>query len=734
MSVLFILKKRDADMLRVNKASKFILSEETVTSPFSAGEFITSCVSLLPQINSEYKRIHSGLFIPDKYKDKISSLKIEGNFLDFTGHSVFEIIVIKAKIGANPLYDKHIFEEYISEYMKATSVKGAFVAVTFPALPNMYVSYFVKAPSTSTIDVPVPLIESMCKKALNKYLSKKCSVILKDIDTFFGDEYCLFDDTMINLRSKVLDNALKELKVCDLYAENTAITASMAELVTDYRMRLNVYFPNVPYRTEEFFMSEYYKNSAYFTNLSEAALLLVKIELSILLGERHNGEFNAKAGNILVSDLFPGVKFDIILTTPPHVRFEKFSAIKETLKNFESYKTKSDLYCYYIERAFSLLSENGFFSAILCDRWMTASYGSAIREFLLNRAIDSVVLLNAAKESKQITNAVTMLSVFNSEPQKFFEFSSTDTGSDENLKASRIKTEELSSKAWIFTAKEAEQVISKMNSLSVTLSSYANGHIYRGILTGMNKAFVVDSKKYKALCSENIGSLEALRGFFSGREIKRYKLPKVKKYLISFPKGFTNKDSSGDKPLEWMVRKFPSVMKHLSQFEADASKRFDKGDYWWELRSCRYYDKFESVKLICPSIVRRLSATIDTSKSLSNDKTIIIADADYFILGLLNSDLFDFYFRQKAKKLLNNHYELSVALLGTFPVFKISATNKRQVAFRKDISERAKELFELYNAPSADKDVINEKEKELNNVIYTLYRLTPSEINFVKNN
>ena len=734
MCVLFILKKRDADMLQVNKTNKFILTEETVTSPFSAGDFIASCVSLLPRINSDYKRIHSGLFIPDKYKNKISSLKIEGNFPDFTGRSVFEIIVIKSKTGADPLFDKHIFKEYISEYMKATSLQGAFVAVTFPSLPNLYLSYFVKAPSSSSIDVPAQLVKNMSRKALNKFISKKCSVILKDIDTFFGDEYCLFDDTIISLKARAIDNALKELKVLDLYAENPSVIISMADIVTDYRMKLNIYFQNVPNRTEEVFMSEYYTNSVYFTNLSEATLLLVRTELSILLGNKYSCNFNAEAGNILVADLFNGFKFDIILTIPPHVRFEKFSAIKDTLKDFESYKTKSDLYCYYIERAFSLLSQNGYFCAILCDRWMTAAYGSAIREFLLTKCIDSVILLNAEKESKTITNAVTMLSAFNSAPEKLFEFSSTDSGSDENLRARKIKVEELSGSPWIFTAKDAESVINKMNSHSTTLYDYTSGNIYRGILTGMNRAFVVDKAKYKKICSSDINSLEAFRGFFSGREIKRYKLPEVKKYLISFPKGFTNSNSGEDTPVEWMVRKFPLVMKHLSQFENGASKRFDKGDYWWELRSCRYYEKFDSVKLICPSIVKRLSATIDTSGALSNDKTIIIADADYFILGLLNSDLFNFYFRQKAKKLLNNHYELSVALLGTLPVFKISPTNKRQVAFRREISEKAKELFELYNSASVDRDVINEKEKELNNIIYTLYRLTPSEINFVKNN
>jgi hypothetical protein len=74
------------------------------------------------------------------------------------------------------------------------------------------------------------------------------------------------------------------------------------------------------------------------------------------------------------------------------------------------------------------------------------------------------------------------------------------------------------------------------------------------------------------------------------RDIKRYQPPKTSKHLILFPKGFTN--AKGNLPKNawnWIIENYPAVSNHLKPFEEKGKKRYDKGDYWWELRSCDYY-------------------------------------------------------------------------------------------------------------------------------------------------
>ena len=47
------------------------------------------------------------------------------------------------------------------------------------------------------------------------------------------------------------------------------------------------------------------------------------------------------------------------------------------------------------------------------------------------------------------------------------------------------------------------------------------------------------------------------------------------------------------------------------QFAEAAEKRYDKGEYWWELRACDYYDEFEKPKIMYSDIVRKPHFTFD---------------------------------------------------------------------------------------------------------------------------
>lgn len=68
--------------------------------------------------------------------------------------------------------------------------------------------------------------------------------------------------------------------------------------------------------------------------------------------------------------------------------------------------------------------------------------------------------------------------------------------------------------------------------------------------------------------------------------------------------------SSSDHPWPWaaapgeaeqlFAQTYPSLYRHLKPFEEKLRKRQDKGTYWWELRSCAYYDRFTQPKIFYP--------------------------------------------------------------------------------------------------------------------------------------
>jgi adenine-specific DNA-methyltransferase len=157
-----------------------------------------------------------------------------------------------------------------------------------------------------------------------------------------------------------------------------------------------------------------------------------------------------------------------------------------------------------------------------------------------------------------------------------------------------------------------------------------------------------------------------IKPFLAGRDIKRYQTPSADKYLILFPKGFTIKrnlpiddpnhmvaespprygDMPFDEAWEWLKSSYPAIAEHLRPFKAQAMKRTDKGDFWWELRACDYYDEFEKPKIVYPNICKRPEFTYDEEKVYTNQKCFIITEFTPTLLGLLNSSLFFFLFSQ----------------------------------------------------------------------------------------
>ena len=117
---------------------------------------------------------------------------------------------------------------------------------------------------------------------------------------------------------------------------------------------------------------------------------------------------NIKCGNSLISDpaiagkkafnwqeQFPKVfekgGFDVVIGNPPYVNAmeikksytsEAFNYIK---RNYETAKGTVDLYIYFFEKGLSLLRKDGVLAFITPNRYLSASYGAALRIYIIER-------------------------------------------------------------------------------------------------------------------------------------------------------------------------------------------------------------------------------------------------------------------------------------------------------------------------------------------------------------
>ncbi|MFZ0456749.1 MAG: DNA methyltransferase [Ignavibacteriaceae bacterium] len=434
--------------------------------------------------------------------------------------------------------------------------------------------------------------------------------------------------------------------------------------------------------------------------------------------------------------------FNVVIGNPPYVRQELLGKFKEYFEsNYKVYNGIADLYSYFIERAVNLLKKDGYFSYIVSNKWIRANYGVQLREWVKKQNLLELIDFGDLPVFKQATTYPCILTITKNPFTEEFDFAKipnlkfVDLLEEVNQNKFKINLKNLDSSGWKLVDDKTSKLLKKILSIGIPLTKYVNGKINRGIITGLNKAFVIDESLKNKLIDNDPNSKKLLKPFLIGRDIKRYSPLYKNKFLILIPRGFTKRFSNDLKnPWKWFNKEFPAIANHLIQFEIEAKKRYDKGDYWWELRACEYYDEFEKSKIIYPNICKRNEFTFDSNSFYTNQKCFIISVDDKYLLGLLNSSLFFFLFRSILPKLRGGFYEPGYVFLKDFPI--VDADNEIKKLISTKVEEilkfnEEKQKVKIPQERTALQRQIEAADKQIDQLVYRLYGLTEEEIKIV---
>ncbi len=442
--------------------------------------------------------------------------------------------------------------------------------------------------------------------------------------------------------------------------------------------------------------------------------------------------------------------FDAVIGNPPYVRQEGLGEYKSYFQEkYEVYHGIADLYAYFIEKGISLLKTGGYFSYIVANKWLRANYGSPLRGWLRKRQIVQIVDFGDLPVFKQATTYPCVLVARNHPAGTDFRAVSVDTldfvDLEEYVKnnAFDVPVSALNDNGWALVEPASQALLDKLRNQGVPLSEYVDGKIYYGIKTGLNEAFVIDANTRQKLIEADPQSDAVIKPFLFGRDIKRYQPLKTEKYLILFPKGFTqSRISANDKPWDWIKNNFPAIAAHLEPYKEKAEKRCDKGDYWWELRACDYYAEFEKPKIIYPNICMKPEFSFDDNAFFANQKCFLIPLDCKYLIGLLNSLITYFWFSLILPKLRGEFFEPGYVFMKDFPVRVIDKCDQKDVARHDRMVELVDQMLELNQqlatarTPQA-RDVLQRHievtDKEIDHLVYELYGLTEAEIALVEN-
>jgi hypothetical protein len=417
------------------------------------------------------------------------------------------------------------------------------------------------------------------------------------------------------------------------------------------------------------------QNNLYGVDLNEEAIEICRLSLWIKTAQRGKAltslDRNIRVGNSVVDDpavdpkafdwraAFPEVfangGFDVVVANPPYVRQELLGPIKPHLQaRFQSYHGMADLYVYFYELALNLLRPGGRLSFIVTNKWMKSGYGEPLRRFFGKHAwMESVVDFGHAKqifEDADVFPCIIVARKPDENPRPATRVCAIpreqlridDLGTQIEREGFEIDATQLGAEPWQLEPGGVAGIVAKIRERGVPLAEFAGVKPYRGILTGFNDAFLIDTITKNALVAADARSADLIRPYVRGQDIARWNADWAGLWMIALK-------SSENHPWPWannseqaeaiFAQTYPALHAHMNQFREPLIKRQDQGRYWWELRSCAYWQEFAKPKIVYQEIQYHPSYAMDSSGKLGNNKTFFVACGDLYLLAVLNSPL-----------------------------------------------------------------------------------------------
>lgn len=441
--------------------------------------------------------------------------------------------------------------------------------------------------------------------------------------------------------------------------------------------------------------------------------------------------------------------FNAVIGNPPYVRQEMIGDLKQYFqKHYNVYDGSADLYAYFIEKGVSLLKAGSIFSYIVANKWMRASYGEPLRKWLKDKCIEEIVDFGDLPVFEKATTYPCIIRISKAVPKLSFnavQVKTLDFGTLKDYVSTHnynINQTTLDDKGWSLSDNRTQLLLSKILKQGVPLGEYVKGKIYRGVLTGLNEAFVINAETRERLIAEDPKSAELIKPFLLGRDVKRYKSPVQERFFILIPKGWTMAQSGSVRDIwGWFKKNYPAIANHLTPFADKAKKRYDKGEYWWELRACDYYKEFEKPKIIYAEIAIKGQFIIDDYNSYSDTTTYILGTEDKHLLGILNSTLWTFLFSKISSEIRGGFYRWKRQYMVPLPIRAINFSNPADVALHSRMVSLVEQMLSLHKQHAEAKTPhdktalqrqIDATDHQIDLLVYELYGLTEEEIAIVE--
>lgn len=361
-------------------------------------------------------------------------------------------------------------------------------------------------------------------------------------------------------------------------------------------------------------------------------------------------------------------KFDYIIGNPPYIGHKNLDKDykKYILKEYkEVYKGKSDIYFCFYKKIIDNLKDDGVCSIITPRYFLESPSAKDLRNYIdkainiveiidflgcevfKNIGISSCISTLKKEKHSQNTNVLRIknqnidINQFNS-VEKLIK--------DNNFEKLRLYKNS-TNKEWIIIKEEDKIFYDKIESYcEYSLEDICTSS--QGIITGCDKAFVIDKNDNKI----NLIDDRFLKSWVKNKEIQKY-IIKDNRYKLIYSNDIKNES---DNPI--IINDFIGKYKERLLRRRECKKNLRQ---WYELQWGREKSIFERKKIMYPYKSFENRFAIDENNSFSSaDVYSFYVKKEYedtfsyeYLVGILNSEVYNKYFKINAKKISKNIYD-----------------------------------------------------------------------------
>ena len=269
---------------------------------------------------------------------------------------------------------------------------------------------------------------------------------------------------------------------------------------------------------------------------------------------------------------------------------------------------------------------------------------------------------------------------------------------------------------WSILSSLEKEINEKIVACGTPLSKW-NIQINRGILTGYNSAFIIDSNTKNQLIADDAKSAELIRPILRGRDIQRYGYSFANLWIINVHNGIKSENIP---PIN--IDEYPAIKNYLSAYYSKLARRADKGITPYNLRNCAYLNDLTMQKIIWGEISDIPKFAIDIHGEFTPEATTFMMTGEHlkYLLCFLNSTLSEYFFAKIGTTTGMGTLRWKKYLIETLPIPIPDETTMKELEAMVDM---------MIINPN-DRDIYADL---INAVIYNLYEFSVDEINFIEN-